>query len=221
MLELVNNVVWNFLQRLFNYFPNLLSGIIILVVGLVLSGILKRVLLSVFSFIRLDVLLHRMRLLDKNEVHIWEEVLAEVLRWTVVILFLIPTLEVLGLSRATIVLNQFLLYLPNVIVAVVIAFVGIIASNLGADLIRHSVRTIGATSANTLAVFTKWLISFFTILVVLNQLGVAQDLIRILFTGIIAMVAIAGGLAFGLGGQGLAKDILEELRKNLSSRSPK
>jgi hypothetical protein len=56
---------------------------------------------------------------------------------------------------------------------------------------------------------------FFTILVVLNQLGVAQDLIRILFTGIVALLALAGGLAFGLGGQTAAKEILEEVRNKL------
>ena len=128
---------------------------------------------------------------------------------------LIPTLEVWGLSRATAVLNQFLFYLPNVIVAVIIGFVGILVANLVADLVKHSIDTIGSTSAGTLAVLAKGIIMFFTSLVVLNQLGVAQDLIRILFTGIIAMLAIAGGLAFGLGGQELAKQLLEELRKKL------
>ncbi len=131
------------------------------------------------------------------------------------VLFLIPTLEVWGLSRATAVLNQFLFYLPNVIVAVVIAFIGLLASNLTADLVRHSIRTIGSTSANAIAVSAKGAIIFFTVLVVLNQLGVAQDLIRILFTGIIAMLTIAGGLAFGLGGKDIAKDCLEELRKRI------
>ena len=119
------------------------------------------------------------------------------------------------MSQATIFLNEFLVYLPNVIVAVVIGFVGLLAANLVSDLVRHSVRTIGATSANSLAVFTRGAITFFTVLVVLNQLGVAQDLIRILFTGIIAMLALAGGLAFGLGGQELAKEILEELKNKL------
>ena len=56
---------------------------------------------------------------------------------------------------------------------------------------------------------------FFTVLVVLNQLGVAQDLVRILFTGIVAMLSLAGGLAFGLGGKELAKELLDELKNKL------
>lgn len=212
MLEIVNEVLSRFWFKFTNYLPDFFGGLFVLLIGLLLAGLLRKLLLTLLTFIRLDSILQRTKLLAKQEVKIWEEVLAEILRWTVVILFLIPTLEIWGLSRATLVLNQFLLYLPNVIVAVIIAFVGLVASNLGHDLIKHSVKTIGSTSATTLAVFTKWLVLFFTVLVVLNQLGVAQDLIRILFTGIVLMLTIAGGLAFGLGGKDIAREVLEELK---------
>ena len=61
----------------------------------------------------------------------------------------------------------------------------------------------------------RWAVLIFVFLVVLNQLGIASDLIRILFAGIVAMVALAGGLAFGLGGKETARDIIERLRKRL------
>jgi len=212
MLELINNVVWTFFQRLFTFLPNFFTGLGILILGLLISTLIKKTLLSVLAFTRIDGVLEKMKLMRRTEVRIWLEVLSELIKWTIVILFLIPTLEVWNLSRATLVINQFLFYLPNVLIAVILGFVGLLASNLGYDLVKHSVKSIGATSANTLSVFTKWVIVFFTVLVVLNQLGVAQDLVRILFTGIVAMVTLAGGLAFGLGGKDIAKDILEELR---------
>ncbi len=216
MILLINTIVLDFLQRFASFVPNFLGGLIILVIGILLASIIKQILLSLFTFFRIEALFQKTRLVERKDVRIWEEVLTEILKWTMIVLFLIPTLEVWGLSRATAVLNQFLFYLPNVIVAVVIAFVGLIAANLGSDLVRHSVKTIGSTSSATLAVFTRWLIVFFTALVVLNQLGVAQDLIRILFTGIVAMLALAGGLAFGLGGKDLAGEILRELKSKLS-----
>ncbi len=153
--------------------------------------------------------------MEKSEVKLWEEVLVEIVRWSIVVLFLIPTLEVWGLSRATTVLNEFVLYLPNVLIAVVIGFVGLVSSNLVADLVRGTVKSMGSSTANALAVFTKTTIVFFTALVVLSQLGVAQDLIRILFTGIVGMLTLAGGLAFGLGGKEMAKDLLDDLRKKI------
>ncbi len=215
MFELVNNILLSFFNRVVSYLPYFFGGLIILLIGLVLASLLKRILLSLFAFFRLANLLQSLKLMNQKEVRVWEEVLAEVLRWTIVILFLIPTLEVWGLSRATPVLNQFLLYLPNVLIAVVIGFIGLLAANLVSDLVMSSIKAIGATSARTLAYASKVAIIFFTILVVMNQLGVAQDLIRILFTGIVAMLAIACGLAFGLGGQDLARDLLDILRKKI------
>jgi uncharacterized SAM-binding protein YcdF (DUF218 family) len=85
------------------------------------------------------------------------------------------------------------------------------------DLVKHSIKSVWATSANTLAAFSKSTIIFFTVLIMMNQLGVAQDLIRIFFTGIVAMIAIAGGLAFGLGGKDAAKELLDTLTKRIKN----
>jgi hypothetical protein len=215
MIDLVNTILVDFLRNFANMLPSLIGGTIILIIGLLIGGISKRILITVIAFLKLDVFFQKTRLIKKEEFKIWLEVLTEIIKWMLIIVFLIPALEVWGLSRATAVLNQLLFYLPNVVVAVVIAFVGILVSNLTSDLVRHSVKTMGSTASNSLAIFTKGVILFFTILIVLNQLGVAQDLVRILFTGIVAMLAIAGGLAFGLGGKEMAKEVLEELKNKL------
>lgn len=215
MIELINVILFDFFKNLGAFLPNLFGGLLILIVGLLIGGIVKHLIVTVVTFSKIDLLFHKTKLIKKEEVNIWTEVLSEILKWMLIIVFLVPALEVWGLSRATTVVNEILFYLPNVVVAVVIAFVGILASNLTADLVRHSVKTMGSTASNGLAVFTRGTIMFFTVLVVLNQLGVAQDLIRILFTGIVAMLSLAGGLAFGLGGKDSAKEILEELRNKL------
>ena len=215
MIELINTILFDFFRNLGNYLPNLFGGLLILVVGLLIGSIVKQLIMTVVTFSKIDLLFHKTKLIKKEEVNVWTEVLSEILKWMLIIVFLVPALEVWGLSRATTVVNQILFYLPNVVVAVVIAFVGILASNLTSDLVRHSVKTMGSTASNSLAVFTRGTIMFFTVLVVLNQLGVAQDLIRILFTGIVAMLSISGGLAFGLGGKDLAKEILEDLKSKM------
>lgn len=215
MLELINTILFDFFRNLGSLMPNLFGGLLILVVGLLIGSIVKQVIMTVVTFSKIDLLFHKTKLIKKEEVSIWAEVLSEIMKWMLIIVFLVPALEVWGLSRATTVVNQILFYLPNVVVAVVIAFVGILASNLTSDLVRHSVKTMGSTASNSLAVFTRGTIVFFTVLVVLNQLGVAQDLIRILFTGIVVMLSLAGGLAFGLGGKELAKEALDELKNKL------
>jgi len=215
MIELINTILFDFFRNLGVFMPSLFGGLLILIVGFLIGGIVKQLIMTVVTFAKIDLLFHKTKLIKKEEVTIWTEVLSEILKWMLIVVFLVPALEVWGLSRATSVVNQILFYLPNVIVAVVIAFVGILAANLTSDLVRHSVKTMGSTASNSLAVFTRGTIMFFTVLVVLNQLGVAQDLIRILFTGIVAMLSIAGGLAFGLGGKELAKELLDELKTKL------
>ena len=78
-----------------------------------------------------------------------------------------------------------------------------------------STRGLSAESSRAVASATRVAITIFVLLAVLNQLGVAQDLIRILFTGVVAMLALAGGIAFGLGGRDAAKVILDALVKRV------
>lgn len=216
MFDSTDFVFVKFWTKFINYLPDFFGGLLIVITGYIVALILKKLLFAVFALFRIDALLHKTRLISLREVKLWEAVLAELVKWTVIILFLIPTLETWGLSRATEVLNQFLFYIPNVIVAVVIGFVGIVISNLSSDVVRQSVKSAGESAASSLAVFTRYTILFFTVLIMLNQLGVAQDLIRIFFTGLVAMLAIAGGLAFGLGGKDHAKEALDTLKKRLS-----
>ncbi len=215
MFEAVNSILGRFWIRFIDFLPNFFGGLLILVIGLVIAGILKSVLISVFRLARLDRLFAKTKLAGQQETKLWEDVLTEIVRWTVVLLFLVPTLEVWGLQRASSVVNEFLLYIPNVIAAVVLGFVGLVLSNLVSDVVRNSVRSVKGASANALATLAKTAMLFFTALVVLNQLGVAQDLVRILFTGIVGMLAIAGGLSFGLGGRDHAKQVLDDLKKSI------
>lgn len=215
LIDTVNSIVQPFWKSFVTFLPILFGGLLILLIGLIVANVLKSILITLFSFLKLERLFQGTKAIEKGEIKLWEDVIAEIVRWTVIILFLIPTLQVWGLSEATTVLNQILFYIPNVVIAVVIGFVGLVSSNLVANVVRRTIKTLGSTTANTLAVFTKSVIVFFTILVVLNQLGVAQDIIRILLTGIIGMLALAGGLAFGLGGKDMARDLLSELTKKV------
>lgn len=215
IFDSISAITTSALNSFFAYVPNLVGGIIILAIGLVIAQIARRLLSSVFGFFKIGTMIEEAKLGSSREVRIWQDTIVEIVSWAIVILFLIPAAEAWGLTRVTEVLNKLLFFIPNLLVAVIIAFVGLVLATLASDIVRHSIRTVGAKSANTLATITKGAVIFFTALIVLNQLGVAQDLVRILFTGIVAMVAIAGGLAFGLGGQVLAKEILEELKKSV------
>lgn len=198
-----------------SFIPKFVAGAIILLFGIIIASILKQLIIELFKAIRFEQFLKKYGVPEAKDEFNWSNLLAEIVRWFIIIIFLIPTADVWGLPQIVGVLNTFLLYLPNVFVAAIIALVGFVFARLAYDIILASTRGISPDTAKTIAAAARWSIIIFVILAVLNQLGVASDLIRILFTGFVAMIAIAGGIAFGLGGQSAAKDTIENIRKKL------
>lgn len=209
---IVTTIVSNFLTGLALFLPQFIAGLLILLIGIIIAGIVKDLVMGFFKLIQVEKWTK-----DSTTVNlkIWPEIIAELLRWTVLIVFLVSAVETWGIKRVGELLNQLLLYLPNVFVAVVMGLVGVVVGNLVSDVVRHGAKGLGSSQTGSLATLARYAIFVFTGLLVLHQLGVAADLIRILFTGIVAMMALAGGLAFGLGGQETARDILKGLRERM------
>lgn len=205
----------NGISIIISFVPNFIAGTILLLVGVIVASVLKQLIAELLKALRVESFLRRYGVPEAKEEFTWTNILAEIVRWFVIVLFLLPTADVWGLPRVAVVLNEILLYLPNVFVASIIALVGFVFARLAHDVLLASARGLSHDAAAKVATATRWAINIFIILAVLNQLGVASDLIKILFTGFVAMLAIAGGIAFGLGGQGNAKEILDEVRQKL------
>ena len=126
--------------------------------------------------------------------------------------------DILHLVQVTSFLNSIVLYLPNVIVAAVIMAVAFLVGSFTYAVIKGSTKIAGIVSATLLATIAKWAIVIFGLLAALIQLGVASSLINTIFIGFVAMLALAGGLAFGLGGKDEAALILKKLRHEITEK---
>lgn len=211
---LINSLNQN-IESTVGFIPRLIAGTLILLIGIVIASIVKQLILALAKSLKVNSYLEKYGVPELRPNYTWSDLLAEIVRWFVIIVFLIPTADIWGLSRIGTLLNEILLYLPNVFVAVIIGLVGLVLARLAHDVILASVKGVNKDSAQLIATGTQWAINIFVILAVLNQLGVATDLIRILFTGFVAMIALAGGIAFGLGGQKNAQEILDGIKKRL------
>ena len=103
--------------------------------------------------------------------------------------------------------------------AAVILAVAFLVANFVYAVVKGSTKVAGIVSATLLATVAKWAIVIFGFLAALVQLGIASSLINTLFIGLVAMLALAGGLAFGLGGKDEAAAILKRLRHEISERN--
>lgn len=208
----VSSAILKSLAAFINFVPAFIGGLIILIVGLVIAAVVYRVVFGLLKMVQLEKFLARYGVtkLEGKDIE-WSEILAELSRWTIIIVFLVPTLQAWRLDAVNTVLNRVILYIPNVIVAVILAMVGLAFSRLGYRIARSASQSLGKPVSNTVGLVAEWSIVVFVAFLVLHQLGVAQELLRILFAGLVAMLALAGGLAFGLGGQGTARTILDAL----------
>ncbi len=144
--------------------------------------------------------------------------LGGLVRWFIIVVFLIASLNLLGLTQVNEFLRQVVLsYLPRVIAASLILLIAAVVADAAHKLISGSAKAVGSHSAHFFGGVAKWAIWVSAILVALNQLGIGGPLLNNLFTGVVAMLSIAGGLAFGLGGKDAAARYLEKLREDINS----
>lgn len=205
-----------------NIIPNVLAAIVIFIVGWIVAALIGRLVAQLIKALKVDTALQQAgfeAVVKRAGFNLNSGAfLGGLVRWFVVIVFLVASFEVLGLTQVTTFLqNVVLLYLPQVIVAVLILLVAVVIAEAMQKVVVGSARAAGIRSANFLGSITKWAIWIFAVLTALVQLGIAVTFINTLFTGVVVALSIGFGLSFGLGGQEAAKNYLEKIRQEIAS----
>lgn len=142
--------------------------------------------------------------------------IGEIVKWFLIIVTLLAATDILGLSEISAFLTSVLLYIPNVVVAALILTIAVVLANFVYRTVEASITAAGFESAKMVAAISKWSIIIFALLAALTQLNVAVTLIQTIVTAFFAMIALAGGLAFGLGGKDMATRWLTKLETDIT-----
>jgi hypothetical protein len=209
----------NLWQLFLTFLPKFIGAIIVFIIGWFIALGVGKLIAKILQLVRLNQLFARSG---------WDEALEKaglkadvagfigvICKWILVIVFLLAAVEILGFVQFASFLNNVISWLPNVIVAVAIFVVAVIVADILEKIVVAAVEKTKFGFANFAGVIVRWSIYVFAILAILLQLGIAPALIQMLFAGLVGMLAISAGLAFGLGGKELASDILDNLRKKL------
>ncbi len=206
-----------------DFLPKLLLALITFAVGWVFAGIVSRGVQSLSIKTKFENLFEQAGItgsLAKAGVHFSAgRLIGEILRWVIIVVFLIPSLELVGLSEITSLLKSATMdYLPKVVLA---AFVLVVAAVI-ADAMQKAVTTAAGAatirSARTLGTFVKYVIWVFAVLIALTELGIASTLIYIILIGVVGMFAVGGAIAIGIGGKEIAQEMLGKIRDEFRSR---
>ena len=201
------------------FLPSFLGALVIFFVGLVIAAGIGKIVEKLIDALKLDRLLEQLglgRVLERADVRLHSGRFVGVLiQWFFIVVTLLAVSDILKLEAFSDFLSQVLLYVPNIVIAVLIMLAGVVTA---AFLVRASVMAARLHAAHFLGTLTKWSVLIFAFLAALSQLGVAGALVNTLIMGFVAMLAIAGGLAFGLGGKDVAAAWLEKMKSEISNR---
>jgi hypothetical protein len=212
--------VWS---RFLGFLPELLGAIVIMIVGSIVASGLERLVERIIYHLKIDTLLRQMGLeahLARANVRLNAgHFLGQIVYWFFVVVFLLAASDVLGFVALSTFLTGVLDYIPNVVIAALILLVSLVAANFVRGLVRASVMGARLHAGRTLGMVAWWGIVVFGFLAALTQLGVVVQIINTLITGLVAMLALAGGLAFGLGGKDHANQWMSRMKEEMNHRS--
>src|SRR5688500_5809762 len=196
------------------FIPKLIGALLILLIGWLISSLVSGLVTKGLRMVRFNQIADRAEIdqfLAKAGVRMDPaQVVGKMAFWFLMLSFMIAAFGALGLSQVQGVLASIIGFIPNVIVAVVVLLVGALVANFVANLVRGSSGMARVGDPNLMATIARSAVLVFATLMALDQLEIAPTIINTLWTALIGMVAVAGALAFGLGGRDLAKRILED-----------
>ncbi|OGZ17454.1 MAG: hypothetical protein A2V72_00255 [Candidatus Nealsonbacteria bacterium RBG_13_37_56] len=203
-----------------DFIPNLIGALLIFIIGWVIAVAVGKLVAEVLKKIRFNQIFEKgawKTALEKAEIKVDAAAfIGAIVKWVLLIAFLIAALQILGLSQLKDFFVDVLNYLPNVVVASFILVIAIIIADILEKVVRATIEGVKVGYGQLIGAIIKWSIWIFAILAIMLQLGIAEDLVKTIIQGVVALIVIAGGLAFGLGGKEVAADILQNLRNKLS-----
>ena len=219
-LEVFQQVFQQLKEGIISFIPNLVFAVVIFVIGWVIGSLVAKLIAQGIKALRVDQALKAAGVDDVVSSAGFKldsgAFIGALVQWFIIVLFLVASLEVLGLTQVTIFLQQVvLLYLPQVIVAALILVVAAVVADVAGRIITGGAMAAGVSSANLAGTVARYAIWIFAVLTALGQLGVATPFVQTLFTGIVVALSLAFGLAFGLGGQDAAARVIEKIRSEI------
>lgn len=195
---------------------NIVGAVLILIIGLIVAHYLGKLVEEVIKAVKLDSALNGLGLekfFNRGGMTLNSgEFFGRLVYWFLVVVFILAASDVLGFYALSNFLRDALLYIPNVLVAALIMLAGVVIANTLRKLVRASVKSADLHAASFLGSLVWWSIVLFGFFAALSQLGIAVAIVNSIVTGFVAMLALAGGIAFGMGGKDYAAYLVSKLR---------
>ncbi len=205
--------------------PKIIGFLVIIILGWIIAALIAKAVAALLRTVRFNDLAQRSgfaSFVDSMGVKTDAAgFLALITKWFVRLIALVAAFDALGLPAVSDVLRQFLLWLPNLVVGLVVLVIGGLAAGALASLVRGAASRAGFGNPDLLATIARVAVWAFAIVVAVNQIGVAAALVNTLLMATVGALALALGLAFGLGGRETAGEILRNWYQKGQDAAPR
>ena len=200
--------------KFLGFVPNLVAALLILLGGYFFAKLCRLLAIKLFEVTRFDIAAEKAgidEVLDKAEIkQTPAELMGGLVYWIVILMMFMIAINALGLEVASQLLNEVLLYIPRVVVAILIFVLGFFLANLLSGIVKVSASNAGFAQAETLSKASRLGIIILSVAMALDQLGVATRIVLAAFSILFGSICLALALAFGLGCRDLAGKFIEE-----------
>lgn len=215
LAEILQDSYQTFFEQLAVFFPKLIGAVVILIVGWIIAKLVKAGAIRLMKLVRMDTVTEKAKIdqflkeggTDKSAI----EILGALFYWLIMLVVILAGFNTLGLEVASELFNQIILYIPNVIVAIIVLIFGVYLASFIAQVVVTYLKNVGISNADVLGKLTKAAIILFVASLALTQLNIGQELVTNAFLLLFGAVCLALALAFGLGGRDWAAGIIDKI----------
>ena len=213
----------NALTVLLAAIPNIIAFLLILVIGWFIAGLIAKGVAALLRNVKFNEFAQRAGIAGAMQSMGTDAsgFLAGVVMWFIRLIALVIAFDALGLPAVSAFLQQVLLWIPNVIVALLVLVVGGLAAKALSTFVKGTAEKAGIGRPTVLATIASVAVWAFAIIIAVNQLGIGATLVNTLFMATVGALALALGLAFGLGGKETAGKMVQEWYDKGKEAAPK
>ena len=213
LLDDIQNSFYNLMQSFIMYIPSLINALLILLVGWVIAKIIQWVILRLSHAMGIDNLAKKSgvhRFLEKRGVkNGFSGILSRICFWAIMLIVLVNFFNYLGLELVSDLLNQLLLFIPNVLISCVLIIIGFYLAEFVNSLVFSSLEESNFENPDLIGKLVFYSIAFFTVAIALTQMGIGETIITNIVSIFFGTIGLALAISFGIGGKSWAEEIIK------------
>ena len=213
VLHTLSQTLGNFITGLALFLPRVLSMLVIFGAGFLVALILKFIVRRIFGiagFRKYCDSAGLTQMMRKAALPPPVDFLGQVVFWVIWIVFIVLGVDALGIGALREQISRFFMFLPQIFVAMVVLFVGLLIANFLSRATLLAATNANYASARLLSSLVRLLIILFFVTMALEQIGLGRHVVLIAFSIAFGAMMLGTAIAFGLGGRDVARQVLEK-----------